>query len=131
MKTLLLAAALLCGVSGYAHAGQWVGSGNESRAKAACRSILTHSGDMVRWDKCMNKHGLVWVDQPETETPVASDDDARVHELENQNEQLRIAIQNEQLRALGQSMGQALINTGNSMNQPPVHCHPHTLQLGC
>jgi hypothetical protein len=127
MRKLLLAATLLCGVSS-AHA-EWVGSGNESHAKAACRHILTHGGSFALWDKCMNKHGLVWADQPETS--LASDDDARIRELANQNEQLRIAIQNEQLRALGQSIGQTITNYGASMNQPPMHCHPHTLQLGC
>jgi hypothetical protein len=130
MKKLLIVAALLAGVSS-AHA-EWAGTGNEAHAKAACRSILAHGGGsdvMIRWDKCMNKHGLMWVNQPETS--VASDDDARMRELANQNEQLRIAIQNEQLRALGQSIGQTITNTGASMNQPPVHCHPHTLQLGC
>jgi hypothetical protein len=127
MRKLLLAATLLCGVSS-AHA-EWVGSGNESHAKTACRHILTHGGSFALWDKCMNKHGLVWADQPETS--LASDDDARIRELANQNEQLRIAIQNEQLRALGQSIGQTITNYGASMNQPPMHCHPHTLQLGC
>jgi hypothetical protein len=41
------------------------------------------------------------------------------------------AVANEQMRAAGYAIGQALINMGNGMNQPPVHCHPHTLQLGC
>ena len=127
MRKLLLAATLLCGVSS-AHA-EWMGSGNESHAKAACQHFLTHGASFALWDKCMNKHGLVWADQPETS--IASDDDARVQELANQNEQLRIAIQNEQLRALGQSIGQTITNYGASMNQPPMHCHPHTLQLGC
>jgi hypothetical protein len=127
MRKLLLAAALLCGVPS-AHA-EWMGSGNEPHAKAACQHFLTHGGAFALWDKCMNKHGLTWVDQPETS--VASDDDARMRELVNQNEQLRIAIQNEQLRALGQSIGQTITNYGASMNQPPAHCHPHTLQLGC
>jgi hypothetical protein len=71
MRKLLFAAALLCGVSS-AHA-EWMGSGNESHAKAACRHILTHGGSLVLWDKCMNKHGLVWADQPETS--LASEDD--------------------------------------------------------
>ena len=128
MRKLLFAAALLCGVSS-AHA-EWMGSGNESHAKAACRHILTHGGSPVLWDKCMNNHGLVWADQPETSL-ASEDDDARIRELANQNEQLRIAIQNEQLRALGQFIGQTITNYGASMNQPPMHCHPHTLQLGC
>jgi hypothetical protein len=129
MKKILVAAALLAGVSS-AHAER-AGRGNEARAKAVCKHFLTNGADFVTWGKCMNKHGLVWVEQSAAETSAASDDDARVRELENQNEQLRIAIQNEQLRALGQSIGQAVTNYGNSLGQPPVPCPPHQLRNGC
>jgi hypothetical protein len=33
--------------------------------------------------------------------------------------------------AAAYAIGQALTNLGNDMSQPPMHCHPHTLQLDC
>jgi hypothetical protein len=97
-------------------------------AKATCNHILNPNKEgpvFGHWFNCMSAQGFVWVDDAPAQIAA--------RERAAQDAQMRAAqaIQDAQVRALGQAIGQTVTNLGNEMSQPPTHCHPHTLQLGC
>ena len=132
MKNLLITAALVGGIAAPAYADQWVdtntgmalgdlpdGSGPIDLLDASKSVCRIKTGQVAgvpgtpRFMACMKREGYVFISG---DTP---------------NQARNRAIADAQMRAMGQAVGQALIDLGNNMNAPPVHCHPHTLQLGC